>query len=158
MYNVTNRNSFELIRSIYKDIQRLNPLPVIVLIGTNCDIDDPGIELQHELSVEEQQQSQQIQEKQQQKQQDHRQVSYEEGENLAKELNFSFFMECSSKTGVNVDIIVTKTLEILTNKYTIEPLSTFPLHYTPEKKPCYYHCFCCCYYSCYYCCRICTIS
>jgi hypothetical protein len=50
-----------------------------------------------------------------------REVSSEEGEALANEINAMFFMECSSKTGENVEAIVMRLVVAL-----VRHLEAFP--------------------------------
>ncbi len=72
MYDITNQTSFEYITVYYNNIVKNSIKPFYyILVGNKCD------------------------------EKEKRQVSYEEGKNLAKQLNIIFF-EISIKTGKNV--------------------------------------------------------
>ena len=72
MYDITNQISFEYITVYYNNIVKNSIKPLYyILVGNKCD------------------------------EKEKREVSYEEGKNLAKQLNI-FFFEISIKTGKNV--------------------------------------------------------
>ena len=76
MYDITNQTSFEYITVYYNNIVKNSIKPFYyILVGNKCD------------------------------EKEKRQVSYEEGKNLAKQLNIIFF-EISIKTGKNVKEII----------------------------------------------------
>ena len=74
VYSVTSKSSFEEIRSIYQQVQRVKSekVPVGILIGNKIDLESE------------------------------REVSTEEGENLGFELNLPF-LETSALTNTNVE-------------------------------------------------------
>ena len=73
IYDITNKDSFNLIVSWIKDIKFYKPEKVkAILVGNKCDLINE------------------------------RKVTIEEGQNLANELNIKFF-EASAKEGTNVD-------------------------------------------------------
>ena len=72
MYDITNKTSFNYITDYYNNMEKYLISPqCCLLIGNKCD------------------------------EKENREVSYEEGKNLAKQLNITFF-EISIKTGKNV--------------------------------------------------------
>ena len=61
-----------------------------------------------------------------------RKVSFEEGENFYKEMNFDYFTECSAKTGINVNEIfirASKLLYIQQTKYLNHNSFRYTLYY-----------------------------
>jgi GTPase SAR1 family protein len=79
IYDISRRESFESIKTRWsQELKRHAVGMLTVLVGTKRDLS----------------------ERQQ------REVSFEEGESLARELGLLFFMECSSKTGEHVEEIV----------------------------------------------------
>ena len=74
IYDITNLNSFKLIKTLNKELNE-NGLSNLkrLLVGTKCDLEDK------------------------------RQVTEEEGKKLAKELGINNFFEVSAKTGKNVE-------------------------------------------------------
>ena len=83
VYDITNRNSFLDVKSWLDDCKKQSPKTVIlVLIGNKIDLDEQ------------------------------REVSFEEGNNFAKENNMLFF-ETSAKNGDNIENIFYNSAEII---------------------------------------------
>ena len=86
VYDITNRKSFSDVKSWFDDCKKQTPKTVImVLIGNKIDLGDE------------------------------REVSYEEGENFAKENNMLFF-ETSAKSGENIENVFYESAEIIDKK------------------------------------------
>ena len=86
VYDISNRKSFQNIENWIKDCVNLAPKTVLlVLIGNKTDLEEK------------------------------REVSYEEGENLAK-LNNMIFYETSALNGTNVETAFLKTIETIDEK------------------------------------------
>jgi len=84
VYDITNKKSFEKINSYYNIIKKDDNNDCCILVGNKIDEKDKRI------------------------------ISYDEGKNLAKELNIHFF-ETSAKTGKNVNEIFYYILAEITN-------------------------------------------
>ena len=95
MYDICDRQSFESISRWYDEIESHAGNCLIVLVGNKVDCDKSP-----------------------------REVLYEEGKSLAKSKLSLFFMECSNKTGENVDAILARLVVELMNK----PLPEMPVH------------------------------
>ncbi len=80
MYDILNQQSFQSISRWYQDISRYSVDYLVILVGNKCDLVDDSS----------------------------REVSSEAGENLAERFESLFFMECSAKTGENVETIVVR--------------------------------------------------
>nr|AVV26975.1 GTP-binding protein Rheb isoform 1 [Diplonema ambulator] len=87
LYSINDYHSFEMVKSIYDRIQDCNILDgvVLVLVGNKSDL--PASE---------------------------RQVSYEEGQQLAQSWGFPF-MECSAKNAENIERVFNLVLEEILN-------------------------------------------
>lgn len=84
VYSIDNDNSFKNVESWLDEIKgQINPDVKIFLIGNKNDL------------------------------QEKRQVSTEEGEQLAKEHNFHYFLETSAKTGFNAEITFVQAAKML---------------------------------------------
>ncbi|ODV96771.1 hypothetical protein PACTADRAFT_48585, partial [Pachysolen tannophilus NRRL Y-2460] len=81
-YKITSKESSDLVTILHQQILRCREqIPPIILVGTMSDLEDQ------------------------------RQLSYEEGESLAHQLNIGIFFECSAKMRINVDECFIKTAE-----------------------------------------------
>ena len=86
VYDISSRDSFEHVTSWIEDCKNQSPKTIfMVLVGNKCDLDDK------------------------------RQVSVEEGKDLA-EKNDMLFFETSAKDGINVDEIFVKSAEQISKK------------------------------------------
>ena len=86
VYDVTNRESFESVKSWIEDCKSQSPKTILmVLVGNKIDLDSD------------------------------RAVSYEDGEEFAKMNNMPFF-ETSAKTGANIENIFVKSAEMIAQK------------------------------------------
>ena len=86
VYDITNRNSFNDVKSWFDDCKKMTPKTVqMVLIGNKIDLEDE------------------------------REVSFEEGEKFAKENNMLFF-ETSAKNGDNIEEVFYNSAEIIDKK------------------------------------------
>ena len=99
IYSIDDRASFEEITSIHNELLRTNSDPIsCVVIGNKNDISDES-----------------------------REVSYEEGEKLAKSLDATF-IETSAKTNCNIEEAFQIALELAVQKYPQQDPSTKPKH------------------------------
>lgn len=87
VYDITNHTSFESVNDWLMDIKQLSYDPVIILIGNKSDLHD------------------------------RRMVSYEEGDNLAKQHNMLFF-ETSGKSNDVINDVFTKAAQTVMIKVT----------------------------------------
>ena len=86
VYDVTNKESFDNVKSWIEDCKSQSPKTILmVLVGNKIDLDSD------------------------------RAVSYEEGEEFAKVNNMPFF-ETSAKTGANIENIFVKSAEMIAQK------------------------------------------
>jgi GTPase SAR1 family protein len=96
LYDISDRNSFDSIRTQWCDGARLNANENVIfaVIGMKTDLtpNQTG-----ETMI--------------------REVTLEEGEALAEEISAMFFMECSSKTGENVEMIVMRLVVALVHRF-----------------------------------------
>jgi Rho family, other len=103
LYDISDRNSFDSIRSQWGPDAQENAgeTTSLVLVGTKSDLTANPDDLPRESMT--------------------REVSSEEGEALANEINAMFFMECSSKTGENVEAIVMRLVVALVRRFETLP-------------------------------------
>ena len=93
VYDVTKRNSFEVIKNWVKQIKDLVSSRVnVVLIGNKIDLEDK------------------------------REVKTEEGEQLGKEFNYQFF-ETTAKDGVNINEAFEALIKSIAEKYSYKPVN-----------------------------------
>ena len=84
VYSIDNIDSFQHINNWLNDLRdKNNPNIKKFLIGNKNDLENE------------------------------RKVSFEEGENFYKEMNFDYFTECSAKTGINVNEIFIRASKLL---------------------------------------------
>ena len=84
VYSIDNMDSFHHINNWLNDLRdKNNPNIIKFLIGNKNDLENE------------------------------RKVSFEEGENFYKEMNFDYFTECSAKTGINVNEIFIRASKLL---------------------------------------------
>lgn len=98
LYDISSRYSFDSVKGNWsiEAKQYMNDNSLLVVIGNKCDLPDTNHSNNQQQIV--------------------RQVAYEEGEALCRELGAQFFMECSSKTGENVENIVIRLVETLIDR------------------------------------------
>jgi GTPase SAR1 family protein len=115
MYDISNRETFESIKMRWsRELQRnASPDTLIILVGNKSDISKSV----NEGSVESSRRNDDLE----------REVSFEEGESLARELGLLFFMECSSKTGEHVEEIVMRLSAAILQQ---NPGNTLPIQPT----------------------------
>lgn len=85
MYDIISRKSFDSVNKWLIDVQKLSVNPVLILVGNKLDLEQK------------------------------RCVTYEEGEEFAKNHNM-FFLETSAKTGANIEHVFLDTANVVMKK------------------------------------------
>jgi GTPase KRas protein len=87
VYSIIDRSSFEQVNQHMERIQKVKDTNQfpMILVGNKLDLNDDRV------------------------------VSYEEGKNFARDCNIPLFMECSAKTGENVEQIFIEVIRLCRN-------------------------------------------